>query len=322
MKRERLFRVCDLVVESNIPLPELPLAEIRIPDCRFRLLDAGAPHAGDFRWFNHWRLPEEEQAWLSFATCDNGYVLRFAAQGDFLVSRDTSEVKCRPMPGLPQSTVRHLFLDQILPLILSRRGSLVLHASAVLTEFGVIAFVGASGRGKSTLAARFAGCGYTLVCDDYLALREVAGGWLASPSYPGVSLWPEATGAIFGQMPQGAEIAHYTVKRRISDRRLIGFAAVPAPVRCLYFLDEEGNPERPLIGSMSSREAFMKLVASAFNLDITDKTLMEWQFDAMGRAGTRLQCFHLAYPREFSMLPAVMQTIVEHHKRPTQCLSP
>lgn len=321
MKRERLFHVCDLVVESNIPLPELPLVEIRTPDCRFKLLAAGAPGAGEFRWFNHWRLPGEEQAWLSFATWGNDYVLRFAAQGDFLITRDTSEVKCRPVPGLPESTVRHLFLDQILPLILSRRGHLVLHASAVLTPLGVIAFVGASGCGKSTLAARLAKCGYALVCDDYLALREVAGDFIASPSYPGVRLWPEATGAIFGQVSQSAEIAHYTVKRRVSDRSLIRFAADSAPVRCLYFLDEEKSPEWPLIGSMSSREAFMKLVASAFNLDITDKTLLEWQFGTIGRAGNQLQCFHLAYPRDFSLLPAVIQAIVDHHERPNECRS-
>ena len=39
--------------------------------------------------------------------------------------------------------------------MLSRRESLVLHASAILTPEGVIAFVGKSGQGKSTLAACF-----------------------------------------------------------------------------------------------------------------------------------------------------------------------
>ena len=323
MNYQNLFRVCDLVIESNISLPELPPVDLRIADCRFILLDPGAPIPGQFQWFNHWRSPGEGQAWLSFATCGGDYLLRFAAQVDFLVSRDTREVKCRPLPGIPESTVRHLFLDQVLPLILSYRGNLVLHASAILTPLGVVAFAGASGRGKSTLAARLAQHGYALVADNCLALREVAGRWIAHPSYPGVRLWPQASGAIFGEASRSAEIAHYTVKRRVSDSSLIRFADVSAPIQCVYFLDEEETAVRqPLIRPMAAPAAFMRLVTSTFNLDITDKTLVHRQFVAMKRARSQIKCFHLAYPRDFFLLPAVTQAIIDHQSGLDRCLSP
>ena len=50
------------------------------------------------------------------------------------------------MPGIPEVTVRHLFLDQVIPLVLSRREPIVLHASAVQTAHSVIAFAGKSGQ--------------------------------------------------------------------------------------------------------------------------------------------------------------------------------
>ena len=55
----------------------------------------------------------------------------------------------------------------------------------------------------------------------------------------------------------------------------------------------------------------MKLVASAFNLDIRDKTMLEQQFVAIADISTRVPCLHLQYPRDFAALPALRRLIVE-----------
>ena len=91
----------------------------------------------------------------------------------------------------------------------------------------------------------------------------------------------------------------------------------------VYFLDEEETAVRqPLIRSMAAPAAFMRLVTSTFNLDITDKTLVHRQFVAMKRARSQIKCFHLAYPRDFFLLPAVTQAIIDHHSGLDRCLSP
>jgi ATP-dependent phosphoenolpyruvate carboxykinase len=50
---------------------------------------------------------------------------------------------------------QHLCLKQVLPLVLSKQGQRVFHASAVEVEVedGAVVFAAESGRGKSTLAA-------------------------------------------------------------------------------------------------------------------------------------------------------------------------
>lgn len=321
-----LYRVCELAVESTVPLPELTRSERGSPDCRFEVFPAGEGFSGDVRWFHQWISPDEE-TWLKVADRGEDYLLRFPDQGDFLISRNGRDIRCCPLPGTPESTIRHLFLDQIVPLVLSRRESLVLHASAILTAEGVIAFVGKSGLGKSTLAACFGQDGFSLISDDYLvlrkkaqrpmALREPAEDWVAVPSYPGVRLWPETSDGIFSVPPKSAEIAHYTDKRRVSDPALVPFAQGPSPLRCFYFLnDEEGTflPE-PAILPLRPREAFMKLVSCAFNLDIRDKVLLERQFEAIGEITTQLPCFQLDYARDFAMLPAVRRLVVEQPVR-------
>ncbi|HEV2689053.1 MAG TPA: hypothetical protein VGV35_10870, partial [Bryobacteraceae bacterium] len=162
-----LFRVCGVVIESSVPLPELPGASSDTPECCFEILPAGAGYSGDFRWLHHRRFADEdEDPWLSISRLGTDYLLRFPTQADFLVSCDGKQVRCRPLPETPESTVRHLFLDQVMPLLLSRREPLVLHASAVLTKNGAVAFAGLSGQGKSTLAAALARGGNPLLCDD------------------------------------------------------------------------------------------------------------------------------------------------------------
>ncbi|MBZ5650000.1 MAG: hypothetical protein LAO18_05905 [Acidobacteriia bacterium] len=315
------YRVCDLLVESSVPLPELSQVEGGSPDCRFEVLPAAEGFAEDAHWFHQW-ITADKETWLKLADRGEDYLLRFLDQGDFLISRDGRDVRCCPLPGTPESTIRHLFLDQAVPLVLSLWESLVLHASAILTPQGVIAFVGKSGQGKSTLAACFGQSGFRLISDDYLVLRKMAlrkmvEDWFAIPSYPGVRLWPEASDGIFSVPPESAEIAHYTDKRRVSDPALVPFAEGPSALRCLYFLNDQGDaflPE-PSILPLRPREAFMKLVSCAFSLDVRDKVRLERQFEAIGQITAQLPCFQLEYARDFAMLPAVRRMIVDQPVR-------
>jgi hypothetical protein len=319
--RTELFKACDLVIESNLPLPELRRAPGETPRCCFELLPDGDALGGEFDWFHHWQMDDEEP-WLKFAVVGEEYLLRFPSQADFFVSRDTRRVKCRPLTGTPEFTIRHLFLDQVVPLILSRRETLVLHASAVLTDYGVTGFVGASGTGKSTLAAHFGMSGSSLVCDDCLVLRQRSGVWLAVPSYPGVRLWDAARYELFESPPESANVAHYTSKQRVSSS-LIPCIEPPAAIQCLYFLggDRESLPGAFAVEPIAPRDAFLELLSFSFNLDVGEKAYLAHQFRAIDKLLTDVPCYRLRYPRDFSALPAVREMIRDHQTRNAQCLS-
>jgi hypothetical protein len=325
------FRVCDLVIESNVPLPELKASDKARFDCRFTVMGSGEGLDGEVEWFRCWST-QDDGVWLNFGMRGENYLLRFPGHGDFLISEDGSEVRCRPLPGTPASTIRHLFLDQIIPLILSRRESLVLHSSAVLTPQGAIAFVGKSGQGKSTLAASFTQIGCPIISDDFLVLRKsvlrqtvrkysekkTGESWIAIPSYPGVRLWPRTSDALFAALPESAEIAPYTRKRRVSDLSLLPFVEGASPLRCLYFLDGDSGEEHASLGQpivSSPKDAFMNLVACSFNLDVRDKALLKNHFETIAQLRSSLPCFRLQFEREFSALPALRQSILDHQAR-------
>lgn len=316
MRLMHSYRICDLALASNIPLPELVPATDFGVECRFELLTAREPSPAKVAWINQWPVEqdddqsENEEPWVCFGRRDDGYLLRFPSCGDFFLSDNAQEIRCYPLPDIPEVTVRHLLLDQVIPLVLSRRERIVLHASAVSTTQGVIAFAGKSGRGKSTLAASFARKGCALVSDDCLVLRKAQGIWTALPSYPGVRLWPSAAGELLHDDANTTDVAHYTSKLRASDMDGMPFSSCPAPLRGLYLLADE-HPAIT-VERLASARAFMAWVEFAYNLDITDSAFLRRQFETVGQLTADVRSYALHYPRDFASLPAVIEAILNH----------
>ena len=308
------YRACDLVLGSTVPLPELPQAHGAEPECTFQLLSEGTSGAVSGDWFHQWHFPEGEP-WLRLAKQETGFLLRFPDLADFEVSTDGKDIRCHPGFETPIETLRHLLLDQVLPLVLSHRGKLVLHASAVATPEGAVGFLGEAGQGKSTLAASFCRHGHALLTDDCLLLEESGDHLLARPSYPGLRLWSDVIPNLFENEPLLHPVAHYTVKKRlVADSEQLRFCSHPVPLARLYVLDSpanDGNGRMISIRSFPRRDAFMELVKFAYRLDITDQEKLRKEFHRLGRVAALPLLRRLDFPRDFALLPAVRRAILE-----------
>ena len=309
----RAYLVGDLTINSNIPLPELPPGNRSGPQCSFCLADARAQQPVAYRWHHQWVLPNGV-GWLAFARQGSDYLLRFPNIGDFLISADGREVRCCPQPGTPLDTLRHLFLDQVVPLLLSKRGHLVLHASAVAAPEGTLGFVGASGQGKSTLALSFAKRGFPVLADDCLLLEERCDQLIAVPSYPGLRVWPEALSALVGNGASLPRVAHYTTKKRLRLADVgLPVSAGSLPLRRMYFLVPPEEAKQTTVVTterLSPREAFMEMLKYAYLLDVNDRERLREQFDRLGRASALTAFYRLAFPRRLSLLPSVQDVIL------------
>jgi len=102
-----------------------------------------------------------------------GFRIWAPRHGCFLVAPDGRQVLAAPPSG-PAWRWERLVLAQVLPLAAVLRGMEILHASAVAVAGRAVAFLGASGAGKTTLAGRIAARGAQLMTDDVLAL-DLAG---------------------------------------------------------------------------------------------------------------------------------------------------
>jgi hypothetical protein len=310
-----LYSIGHQIIDSNVALPGLAQVEQGRSQHRFRLRWARPAEPRECTWFHHWYTSDQE-IWLALGRHESGYLLRFPELADFHLSLDARQIDCYPHANTPLDTIEHLLLDQVFPVVLSRSGGLVAHASAVATPAGAIAFVGSSGRGKSTLAASLALQGFPLITDDCLLLEEAEDGLLATPSYPGARLWDDSIETLFEDMPAVRDVAHYTDKKRLAlaDGQ-VHFCYDRVPLRRMYFLaDPEQTADETTIEitPLAARAAFMELVAYSFKLDIDDRGVLQREFRRLDRIAALPLFFRLSYPRHFAMLPAVQRAVLDH----------
>lgn len=182
-------------------------------------------------------------------------------------------------------------INQILPLVLSRRGRLVLHASAISCRGHVSGFLGRSGAGKSTIAAACAAAGAAIVTDDCLVVRRDGAGatasWLAVPCDAGMRLWPQTLDLLGWPHVAGVGMAHYTDKRRVGAMHTpVRFEAATLPLTRLWCLSRPSDPQRQ--GPITGQQAVMALASELFRLDVRDRAESRWQFDAIADLAGRL----------------------------------
>jgi hypothetical protein len=111
-----------------------------------------------------------EDSWYTATATESGFLLRFRECGEFAISADLSEVEVRADPTGRPELLPILLAGTVTAFLLTLRGETVLHASAVALEGVALAFVGQSGRGKSTVAALLCIDGAELITDDVLAV--------------------------------------------------------------------------------------------------------------------------------------------------------
>jgi len=260
--------------------------------------------------FHQWVSPDGT-LWTQFFRIDIGYMLRFPDLADFRVSADGLNVSCTPAPDVSEATTQHLYLNQVLPLALSKMGKLVFHASAVEVGDSAVVFVADSGRGKSTLAASFATNGFRFLTDDGLVVEAGGDGYLAFPSHPSIRLWQDSQEVLMPSETETAPSLDFTSKARFLAGKDVIFCDQPRSLRRVYFLGD-GSAPKLIFQRMTAAEAFIEWVKHSFLLDVEEKSLLAGQFDQVTQLARQPIYYRLDYPRHFKELTQVRQAIVKH----------
>jgi len=259
--------------------------------------------------FHEWAFADGT-LWTQFFRAGDGYLLRFPGLADFSVSGSTLAVACQPAPGVARDTCDHLYLNQVLPLVLSKQGKLVFHASAVEFEGGALAFLGESGRGKSTLAASFATSGSRFLTDDGLVVEPDNKGFCILPSHPSLRLWRDSREALIAPDARIAPPLSYTDKTRFLAGVRLAFCPQARPLRHAFFLGG-GSAAAVAFEPLSAAQALVEWAKHSFLFDPKEKPALASHFNRVATLAGRVRCFRLDYPRRFEELPHLRQAIVQ-----------
>lgn len=233
-----------------------------------------------------------------------GYLLRVHQRADFEVSPGGDSIMCRSHIGVPWATVEQLLVDQIVPRALQLCGRPSLHASAVSQGDAVLALVGPAGAGKSTTTAALCQRGWSLVCDDCLALEIADGHIVVHPGYPSVRLWPDSANALLGDDHQLPLASPRTDKRR---------KAYPLDTRtrklaCIILLDPyEGK--HITVKQLRARDAFALLTTTLHRLTPQGSRVLDAEFQLLSAIASSVPLLRLRYRQVFDGQDALLDQI-------------
>jgi hypothetical protein len=230
--------------------------------------------------------------------------LTWSTVGTFQI-RGTSEVVVSPYQGVPDATIRRPLLGVVLGVLLHRRGRFTLHASAVSIGEAAVAFIGAKGAGKSTLAAELQSRGHPLLTDDILAVDLPA--MEVAPAYPQVKLRPDAAFAL--ALPARHLTPLGPDRHKVAFSCRTGFDSVPRRLAAVFALDTDADLT---CVRQTGRDAFLSLFSQSYALRfLGTEGATPNDFRQCNAVARRLPIFRLSRPFDLDRLTATAACVEE-----------
>jgi hypothetical protein len=294
-----VYHLGGMTLVSEIALPELPLIEhqpLGLHPVNIRL--GSIP--------NH--LPDAVEVDPDCLATPSQYFLRIPGIARYLVNHG-AEVVVEPEPAALALDVRAYLLGSIFAVLCQQRGLLPLHASAVSHRGGVVAFVGHSGQGKSSLAAHLAQRGFPVVSDDVCLIDPTSANQaIVIPTAPWLKLWRNSLESL-GKQTEGLErVFSEDDKYRLplADTR------APEPIRTLMFLEGDAASSAAtlqieVVSPVEAVPLLMNLIHQAYLLQATGQ--LQQSFLRCSRVASQARAYRLIRPWGLPHLESTVEAL-------------
>ena len=283
------YRIGPFVYVTELLLPELP---------------PGAPESGERPV--HIRLgkaPAALRAPLAtaktFQASDTEFLLRLPGVATYFV-RDGVHILVDRETGAADLDVRSYLMGSLFAVLCHQRGLLPLHASAIAGPQGAVAFLGASGAGKSSIAAFLSRRGHRVLADDICLVDPAAPrDQRVLPVAPWLKLWSttlDAMGESNRELPRvfsddekyryslqqheaSTPLAEIILLERAEDQSAASFERL-APVHALHAVLDL-TYQSWLVRAMGRTEQYFLRCGQALDGVRVTRMRRPWSFDAM-----------------------------------------
>jgi dephospho-CoA kinase len=280
-----VYLIGGITLISEIVLPELPLIQQQ----------SATPHLVHVRLGTVADcLPGAVELDPDCFATPTQYLLNIRGIARYLVTAG-HEIVIDPDDAAPALDVRGYLLGSIFVVLCQQRGLLPLHASAVASKSGVVAFLANSGQGKSTLAAHLAQRGFRVLADDVCLIDATQpGSAMVIPTAPWLKLWRNSLENLGRQADGLDRIFTEDDKYRLPLVPVL----TPEPILGLVFL--EGNDISSAITQIEevprvqAIPLLMNLTHHSYLLEVTGQ--QEENFRRCGRVLSQARAYRLFRP--------------------------
>lgn len=231
----------------------------------------------------------------------------FPALASFDVDLSKETIRVCAAAAVSSHTLRHLFLDQVSPRLVSRGENLVLHAAGVDIHGQAVLFVGPTGRGKSTLAASFHVAGFPLIGDDAIIIAKESSIFACRAVYRSLRLFPDSLKEVLPDARELTPVSDYIDKSNVGGLGEQG-STRSLPLGAIFFLSDS-DYEGIRIEQIGGAAACMAVAEQSFAIDPTDAVKANDRLQLASGLIDRIPIYRLDYPRDYNGLPAVREAI-------------
>lgn len=232
-----------------------------------------------------------------------------------LLIEDGSSIVAQPLPGGDEVLLWNSILGAGASVAGFQRGHIPLHASAILTAGGAVAFGGRSGFGKSTLVGALVGRGFDLLADDLVLLRQEGEQFVVGEGVPEVRLLDDA--AMQLGWPQDKAFALQSNAPKYVFRRPAAGTPREAPLRRFYCIEFASPGVAPGIRRLEGTNA-MRHVIERFRVRMRlhelPPELRRNAFAQMAAIIARIEIFHFVRPKAYDQFDFWLDELGAHIK--------
>jgi hypothetical protein len=283
-------RIYGLNIAANLPIPGIPATEISSVDVtlHFGTLPEWLNDAGGVEpWFTSEHTDTSGNPLLEVGKLHSGEYFHFSYfdQTQFLIDRTGRNIWAIWPPDLTLEDTATYLLGPVMGFVVQLRGSISLHASAIVIADAAVALVGPAGAGKSTTAAAFAERGYRILAEDVVTLDDRGDTFLVLPAYPCIRLWPASVRALYGSDSALPKLTPTWDKCYLDlNQEGYQFSDDPIPLAAIYLLAERTDePSAPFISEVPGPKALMSLIANTYTTHLMDRRSRARGFKLLSR---------------------------------------
>lgn len=219
------------------------------------------------------------------------------------------EIRVAPEGGTPLPEIAIFVTGTMLAILLHQRAQVVLHASAVLVGGKAVLFCGASGAGKSTMAAALNQRGYAVISDDVSAIRLRDGeAPQVLPDGRNLKLWRQAADRL--GLQRGMAVRRQIEKYYVEPGSVLSEAV---PVGAVYELVEARAAMTPGIAQPNVVDAALIVRRNAYRPMLVKRMGQQNRyFEGAARLAGSAGIFSLTRARDFAQMDTVIGWLEAH----------
>ena len=212
-----------------------------------------------------------------------------------------AEIAAFPQRHAQREKVLDIFSRVVLPIALHASGTEVLHASAILTTNGVVAFCAMADTGKSTTAYALAQRGYEQWADDAVPFVIEEASVRAVPLDFGVRLDPDAEDFLRPTTPVSSDFHQQSKQRQAS------------PLLIIFVLKRFENPQEKEVEvrRLSPAEAFRSVLLHGHFFNLKNTELMRQMVSNYMQLTSTVPVFEISFQPGFEKMSYLLDKIEE-----------